>query len=34
MVIDSNTATIRVLEPLAEEISLLRSQEEGQWTST
>jgi len=29
MVIDSNTATIRVLEPLAEEIAALKAQEEG-----
>lgn len=29
MVIDSNTATIRVLEPLAEEIAQLRSQDDG-----
>lgn len=30
MVIDSNTATIRVLEPLAEEIAALKSQEESE----
>ena len=30
MVIDSNTATIRVLEPLAEEIAALKGQEEGE----